>query len=111
LGQRLVKIVKSRGGKKQDSIKNLIGCDWATFEKHIEKSFYFREKNNEPMTWDNYGEWHVDHIVPISSFDILTLKGQKDSMYYKNLQALWAEDNHEKSDKLYWEKQHIDFQN
>ena len=104
LKQRLYEVVKSQGGKKLDSTKNLIGCDWQTFVKHIEKSFYNRTKNNEPMTWDNYGEWHMDHIKPISSFDLRTLTGQKESMYYKNIQALWAEDNHDKNDRLDWEK-------
>ena len=42
----------------------LIGCDRETFISHIETQF------TEGMTWENYGlkGWHVDHIIPLSSF-------------------------------------------
>jgi 5-methylcytosine-specific restriction endonuclease McrA len=50
------------------------------------------------MTWDNYGEWEIDHIVPISSGkteeDVIKL------CHYKNLQPLWKEDNRKKGNKL-----------
>jgi hypothetical protein len=34
--------------------------------EHLEKQF------NENMSWDNYGTWHVDHIIPITKFDKTT---------------------------------------
>jgi len=34
---------------------------------HLETKF------TNGMTWDNYGEWHVDHIKPISSHTILEI--------------------------------------
>jgi hypothetical protein len=50
------------------------------------------------MTWDNHGEWHIDHIIPISSGktedEVLKL------CHYTNLQPLWKEDNLKKSDKI-----------
>jgi hypothetical protein len=54
------------------------------------------------MTWDNYGEWHVDHIKPISSFKITEI-GDKEFMScwsLENLQPLWGEENIRKSNKL-----------
>jgi hypothetical protein len=56
---------------------------------HLENNF------SENMTWDNYGEWHVDHIKPISSFIILEI-GDKEFMKcwsLDNLQPLWGDEN------------------
>lgn len=50
------------------------------------------------MTWDNYGEWHIDHIIPISSAKSL-YDGIRLSQL-ENLQPLWAEENILKGDKL-----------
>jgi len=40
------------------------------------------------MSWDNYGEWHIDHIKPVSSFN----KNEKVSVVcaLENLQPLWS---------------------
>ena len=64
--------------------------------EHLENKF----KDN--MTWDNYGKWHVDHIKPISSFQINEI-GDKEFMScwsLENLQPLWGEENIRKSNKL-----------
>ena len=55
------------------------------------------------MTWDNYGEWHIDHKKPKSLFDYDSPKDQafKDCWSLANLQPLWAEDNKNKSNKFY----------
>ena len=45
-----------------------------------------------------YG-WHIDHIKPVSKFNLLDLKQQKRCFNYKNLQPLWAKENFLKSDK------------
>jgi hypothetical protein len=59
---------------------------------------YLTEKFTEGMSWDNYGEWHIDHIIPLSSGkteeEILKL------CYYTNLQPLWAKQNLKKSNKI-----------
>ena len=63
---------------------------------HLENQF-----TNE-MTWDNYGEWHVDHIKPISSFNIEEI-GDNEFMKcwsLDNLQPLWGEENIRKSNKI-----------
>jgi hypothetical protein len=54
------------------------------------------------MTWDNYGEWHVDHITPISLYDIKEI-GDSEFMEcwsLKNLQPMWGEENIRKSNKV-----------
>jgi hypothetical protein len=54
-------------------------------KKNIESKFI------DGMTWDNYGEWHIDHIKPISSFN----KNEEPKIVNSldNLQPLWAFDN------------------
>ena len=67
------------------------------------------------MSWDNYGDWHVDHIRPCASFDLTNEDEQRICFHYKNLQPLWGPDNLEKGakDPTLWdqskkEKQPID---
>jgi len=47
---------------------------------HLEKHF------KDGMTWQNLGEWHIDHIRPIRSFDY-------DSIYHPEFKKCWALDN------------------
>jgi hypothetical protein len=50
------------------------------------------------MSWDNHGEWHIDHIIPASKFDKTEKLCIINSLL--NLQPLWAVDNLKKSNKL-----------
>ncbi len=52
------------------------------------------------MTWENRGEWHIDHFIPCSRFDLSLPAHQKICFNYRNLRPLWGKDNTEKSDKL-----------
>lgn len=51
------------------------------------------------MSWDNFGEWYIDHIKPCCSFDLTDIEQQKKCFHYTNLQPLWAIDNLKKSGK------------
>lgn len=55
------------------------------------------------MTWENWSlnGWHIDHIRPVSSFDLSDHAQVKECFHYSNLQPLWAIDNLKKSDS--WE--------
>ena len=57
--------------------------------EHLKRSFL------PGMSWDNYGQWHVDHIVPDSWFTYSSVndEGFKKSWALDNLQPLWAKDN------------------
>jgi hypothetical protein len=52
------------------------------------------------MSWENHGEWHIDHIRPCAAFDLTLAAEQKVCFHYSNLQPLWAEENMKKSAKL-----------
>ena len=75
-------------GKGKDA-RDLLGCTVSECRKHLEQQFL------PGMTWDNYGEWHVDHIRPCASFED---PADPRCWHYTNLQPLWAEDNLSKSD-------------
>ena len=86
------KAVHRFGYTKRSRTQETLGCSWAEFVLHIERLF------QPGMTWENRGEWHIDHIIPLASAkteeDVIRLN------HYTNLQPLWAEDNLRKSDKL-----------
>ncbi len=82
------------GGRKTKRTMELIGCDMETFKKYIESQL------TEGMNWNNYGKWHIDHIIPCSKFNLLDEKEQVKCFNYKNLQPLWAKDNLRKGNKL-----------
>ena len=56
------------------------------------------------MSWENYGQWHVDHIIPCCTFNLTDESQLKKCFNYKNLQPLWAKDNLIKSKKLLEDK-------
>jgi len=89
--------------RKKQNIKHkrtleLLNCSVDFLKKYIEKKFN-TTKNTKGMTWDNYGEWHIDHIRPCANFDLSKEEEQKKCFNYKNLQPLWAKDNLSKNDK------------
>ena len=64
---------------------------------HLENKF------TDKMSWDNYGDWHVDHKLPITHYNIQEMG---DSEFMKcwsldNLQPMWGVDNIKKSNKLF----------
>jgi hypothetical protein len=81
---------------KTDKTLNLLGCSAQFLRTYIENKFL------EGMTWDNYGKhgWHIDHIIPCSSFNLTDSTQQQICFHYTNLQPLWAIDNLKKSNKI-----------
>ena len=51
------------------------------------------------MTWDNMGAWHIDHKLPLASFDLTKSEEQYRAFNYTNLQPLWALENLQKGDR------------
>ena len=86
--------------QKTNHTQELCGCSWEELKLHLESQFV------DGMSWDNQGEWHVDHIRPCASFDLSDLEQLKSCFHYTNLQPLWAEDNIRKG-SLYEGKRHF----
>lgn len=76
--------LRKHGNKKLKSVKYL-ECSISQLKIHLEKQF------SKGMTWKNYGKWHVDHIIPLSSSS--NIKTFYKLCNFNNLQPLWAIDN------------------
>lgn len=81
--------LKERNTLKVNSTFQLLGYTIEELMAHLEKQF------TEGMTWDNYGEWHVDHIRPMTSFKFESVDDPefKECWALSNLQPLWWNDN------------------
>jgi hypothetical protein len=75
----------NRGGS---AVRDL-GCSIADLRKYIEEKF------QPGMAWDNWSVtgWHLDHIKPLSSFNLSDPLEASAACHYTNLQPLWAADN------------------
>lgn len=85
-----------QGRRKISSTFDLIGCSSEFLKQYLESKF------STGMSWNNYGYkgWHIDHILPCSSFDLTNPEQQKKCFHYSNLQPLWAKDNMTKGDTI-----------
>ena len=72
----------------------LLGCSINEVRVHLENQFIGE------MSWENSGEWHIDHRRPCASFDLTNLDDQKICFHYSNLQPMWAAENMFKSDSF-----------
>jgi len=91
-----VKLILKRAlsSKRIGPISNLIGCTGKELVVHLESQFL------PGMSWDNRSEWHIDHIIPLSSFNLLDPEQFSKASHFTNLRPLWAKDNKDKSDFL-----------
>ena len=69
---------------------SMVGCSVEFLRRYIEAKF------EAGMTWDNYGEWHVDHIRPCASFDLSDKEQVIQCFNWRNLQPMWASENSSK---------------
>lgn len=95
----------SSKNKKKSSIEYL-GCDTEYFIEYFEKKMDLWNYNHDiKMEWDNI---HIDHIKPVSSFDLDNEEDFLDCCHYTNLQPLLSTDNLSKYNKwsdeydVYW---------
>ena len=82
-----------KGKIKTSKSEVLLGCSFEEFKIYIQSKF------KDSMTWDNMGDWHIDHIIPLCSFDLSLEEEQKKAFHYTNQQPLWAEENLKKGAK------------
>ncbi len=94
---KLVKSLRNRvrqaikGEKRPGHTLEVLGCTPTELMAHLESKF------QPGMSWGNYGKgqdkWHVDHIIPISWFDLTDPEQFKKACHYTNLQPLWQTEN------------------
>ena len=81
-----------RDSQRVGSAVEDLGCSIDEFKLYVENKF------DEGMTWDNWSEdgWHIDHVIPLASFDLTDRNQFLNACHYTNLQPLWAVDNRRK---------------
>lgn len=81
-------------GKGGRSWQDLVGYKTSDLKRHIERQFI------KGMSWENYGKWHIDHIIPVASFKFETVDDDafKACWSLTNLRPLWAAENIRKKD-------------
>jgi hypothetical protein len=83
--------IKKQGYSKTTKTAAILGCDYEFFHLYMEMQF------KPGMSWDNHGEWHIDHKTPISwaktEEEVIKLN------HFTNLQPLWASENLSKGNR------------
>jgi hypothetical protein len=94
--ERMCCALRKQSSAKSDRTIVLVGCTVSQLRRHLESLFL------PGMTWDNRGihGWHIDHIIPVSRFDLSDPAQQAAAFHYTNLQPLWAKDNLRKGDRV-----------
>ena len=80
--------------QKETLSSKSLGYTPKQFVEHIESLW------EEGMNWDNHGEWHIDHVKPLSAF---IKEGEQDPAVVNalsNLKPVWAEENLKKGDRF-----------
>jgi hypothetical protein len=89
---RIWNYIRTANITKKNKTFDIVGCTPQFLKEHLEKQFV------NGMTWENRKEWHIDHIIPLSSAET------EDELYrlchYTNLQPLWSEENLKKGNKI-----------
>jgi hypothetical protein len=85
------KSLSRTGSKKHYRTHEYLGCSPSFFKRYIENLF------EDWMTWENRNEWHLDHIRPISSFDLSDKEQVKECWNYRNIKPISAGENTRKN--------------
>lgn len=85
-----------KGNFKSGSAVRDLGCSIDKFKLWLEMHF------QDGMSWDNYGPkgWHIDHKIPISSFNLTNREELLKACHFSNLQPMWAKDNLIKGNRI-----------
>ena len=94
LRARLADLVRAGRCKRDKSAIELTGASVSELRRYLEKQF------ERGMAWGNYGDWHIDHIIPCSKFDLTDLRQQAICFNYLNLRPCWAAENIRKGNRI-----------
>ena len=82
-----------KGHTKTCRTEQYVGCTYQELLDHLESQF------EEGMTWQNQGQWQIDHFKAQSRFDPTIEEEAFKCWHYTNLQPMWAEINNSWKDK------------
>lgn len=94
LNHRIADALRAQQNRKSNKTVNYIGCEISYLKKWLEYQF------TEEIGWHNYGQWHIDHVVPCSSFNLENQDEQYKCFNWKNLRPCLAKENMEKGQKI-----------
>jgi hypothetical protein len=102
LNTRIARSIRSRifkalkGKSKSVATLTMVGCSLPELKCYLESMF------QSGMSWDNYGYrgWHIDHIIPLSSFDLTDKHDIMRCTHFSNLRPMWALDNMRKGNRM-----------
>lgn len=93
---RLYELIKRGFMVKKLNSLEYFGCRPAFLKRHLESQFKPR------MTWENYGKvWHIDHILPLSKFNLLNHEECLRAFNWSNLQPMFGPENLSKSNRIF----------
>jgi hypothetical protein len=97
LAQRMTSFISRslRGTKCRRTWQSLVGYTLDDLKNHLEPQFL------PGMSWENYGQWHIDHIVPIAAHRFTSPEDHefKKCWSLSNLRPLWGAENRSKNSK------------
>lgn len=88
----LKRTLNRTGNTKRKRTEGELGYSFETLRSHLENNF------SDGMSWDNYGEWHIDHIVPVMEMIRLGITCPKKINALSNLRPVWSHENISKGD-------------
>lgn len=88
------RITEALQSKKQYKTYAYLGCDLSYLKQWFEFQF------EEGMNFDNYGEWHIDHVIPCNSFNFEIEENKFICFNWKNIRPCWAKENILKGNKI-----------
>lgn len=90
---RIAKACRSRiwkflnGSTKRERTHELLGCSFEQLAQWLESKF------QPGMSWENYGDWEIDHVIPCAAFDLTDRQQRLKCFHYTNTQPMWWREN------------------
>jgi hypothetical protein len=84
LRSRVYSAIKNQKSIKSKKTMELVGCEISFLKTYLTNLF------QKEMSWDNYGDWEIDHIIPCYFFDFNNINHQLVCFNYRNLQPMWG---------------------
>lgn len=94
ISRSIRKAMRRTTTRKNARTHEFLGCTIPGFMGYLEKQFL------PGMSWDNYGQWQIDHIIPVSRFPMDEPVAVRHAYNYRNCRPEWRVPNMIKGDKL-----------